>query len=161
MGGKSSKRNDNNEGDDKKKGITGSKDFGLWTLEDVEKARERIFKVPRGDHPHSIPISRRQFWELFSDYSKLIGTQFLSLPVDLFDVFCDEEGNSTINAIEVLLMLGLFCEGATDDQMTFCFNLFDFDGGGSIDKVRHFSCFVPLGCYMCDSAHSSLYHIHM
>lgn len=42
--------------------------------------------------------------------------------------------SASINAVEVVLILALFCRGAEADQLRFCFNIFDLDGGGSIDQ---------------------------
>jgi len=115
--------------------VVGSKAYALWDMKDVRNVRERARAYAVEENPSLAPVTRRQFWELFSDYSKLIGAQFLSLPITLFETFKDHPDSVTVNATEVLLMLGLFCHAKTTEQLEFCFNLFDFDGGGSIDRV--------------------------
>lgn len=119
-----------------KEPVKGAKAYAMWKLPDVRKAREAARAFATEEDPAFAPVSRRQFWELFSDYGQLVGDAFLSLPMQLFEVFKDTPKSTTVNAIEVLLMLGLFCHAKTDEQLEFCFALFDFDGGGAIDRVR-------------------------
>ena len=118
-----------------KEPVQGAKAYAMWKLADVRKAREAARAFALEDDPGMAPVSRRQFWELFSDYGQLVGDAFLSLPMKLFEVFKDTPESKTVNAMEVLLMLGLFCHAKTDEQLEFCFALFDFDGGGAIDRV--------------------------
>lgn len=148
MGGQASKKQDDSmdvgdfSDDDTPKGaggepVKGAKSYALWHLADVRKARERARQYATDDNPGFAMVTRREFWELFSDYSKIVGSTFLALPMTLYDVYKQHRSDEKINAIEVLLMLGLFCHAKTDEQLEFCFALFDFDGGGSIDRVRN------------------------
>ena len=100
-----------------KEPVQGAKAYAMWKLADVRKAREAARAFALEDDPGMAPVSRRQFWELFSDYGQLVGDAFLSLPMKLFEVFKDTPESKTVNAMEVLLMLGLFCHAKTDEQL--------------------------------------------
>jgi len=69
--------------------------------------------------------------QCFTDYSVIRQSQFLSVPLCIFEVFKNEREQA--NVIEVLLILALFCTGDVRDQLMFCFELFDDDQSDSMD----------------------------
>ena len=81
----------------------------------------------------NVYMTRKQFWECFTDYSVIRQGQFLSVPLKLFDVFSAPEHKGLVNVVEVLLILALHCTGDVKDQLMFCFELFDDDNSDSMD----------------------------
>lgn len=47
-----------------------------------------------------------------------------------------KQSGPCVNALEVLLILSLFCADPQLEQLQQCFNMFDLDGGGFISRVR-------------------------
>lgn len=91
------------------------------------------------DSHHRISLTRKQYWEVFTDYSMIRNGTFLALPLDIFDAFITKSNSPdrsevTVNALELLLMLTLFCNADQSSQLSLCFQLFDLDGGGSISR---------------------------
>ena len=60
-------------------------EFVKWSLNDVKAAYDKFVKAKeksgvKGD----LVMSRREFWETFTDYTTVVDGQFLSLPIDLW-----------------------------------------------------------------------------
>ena len=103
-----------------------------------------------------ITISRRQFWEVFTDYSQIRGTlalaaahrlhvgradrswrtdqRFLALPIEYYDHFAPRDGELEVK--QLLLLMALFCNATLSDQLSWMFDVFDTDGDGSMNEVR-------------------------
>lgn len=79
--------------------------------------------------PRAVRLTRREFWDVFTDYTVLKGDAWLSLPLSVFNVF-DDGGTGTVDALEVFLMMSLFSDGAMDEALHFCFTVFDTDHSG-------------------------------
>ena len=79
--------------------------------------------------PQAVRLTRREFWDVFTDYTVLKGDTWLSLPLDVFNVF-DDQGSGTVDALEVFLMMSLFSDGDIDQALRFCFTVFDTDQSG-------------------------------
>lgn len=96
--------------------------------------------------------------QLFTDYNTIHDGKFLTVPLELFEVFEDKRdgtkvaalwpsaflrhgyihtGGGKLDIVEVLLVLSLFCAGIIKDQLTFCFQLFDDDASDSMDLVTN------------------------
>ena len=88
------------------------------------------------DKARCIPLSRRQFWEVFTDFEVVCGREWLSLPLDHFYLFQDHADDETVDAVEVLMVLALFCRADPEDALTFCFDVFDGDGSKIMELVR-------------------------
>ena len=62
----------------------------------------------------------------------LLFSPMINNPIRLFEFL--KEGHS-INVLEVFIALVLFCKNAEyDDRIQLIFNLFDLDGGGTLDR---------------------------
>lgn len=88
------------------------------------------------DKGRCISLSRRQFWEVFTDFEVVCGREWLSLPLDHFYLFQDHDGDERVDAVEVLMVLALFCRADPEDALTFCFEVFDGDGSNIMELVR-------------------------
>lgn len=104
--------------------------FAVWTIELVRKAYERLRE--RGGERY---LTRREFWEAFTDYDAVTDGEFLALPQDAFGMFAFKARPGTaaaragngdvVDSIEVLLALTLFCQGDASSQLRLCFEIFD------------------------------------
>ena len=117
-----------------------------WTSDAVARAYERAKSVKpmlattdAKQNPGGVRLTRREFWDVFTDYTVLHGDSWLSLPLYVFSMF-DNTDSGTIDVLEVFLMVALFSEGEMEDQLRFCFKVFDTDHSGSItiDEMLHF-----------------------
>ena len=72
---------------------------------------------------------------VFTDWSELATRGMLQLPVKTFRYFLESPDASSIMALEVLLVLALFCTGDQDEKLLFCFRVFGKCGWYSV--VRH------------------------
>lgn len=62
---------------------------------------------------------------MFTDLSKLNTRGVLQLPMKTFNYFLQHRSDTHILALEVLLVLALFCEAHNqDDKLFFCFRVF-------------------------------------
>jgi len=86
-------------------------------------------------------LSRKQFWEAFTDHGVQSGREWLSLPLEHFYVFVDTPDAEHVDAVEVLMVLALFCESRPSEALAFCFDVFDADQSSTMDRVRHTLCF--------------------
>jgi len=86
-----------------------------------------------------VRVTRREFWDIFTDYTVLKGDTWLSLPLSVFSIFEDQD-SGTVDVLEVFLMVALFSEGSMEEQLRFCFRAFDTDQSGAItlDEMVHF-----------------------
>lgn len=94
-------------------------------------------------HDESVPpwerlhLSRFQFREAFTDYDTIRGDTFLSLSQEVFTTFLPSPTATTINALELMLVLTLFANSPTlDASLEQCFHLFDADQSDSIEFVE-------------------------
>lgn len=60
-------------------------------------------------------------------------SSFLSLPIQLFEVFKDDEG--FVDAVVLMLMMTLFCNASLGDQLNFMFTVFDADKDCTLSEV--------------------------
>ena len=60
---------------------------------------------------------------VFTDMSQLGTRGLLQLPVTTFNFFAPDD-SGCIMALEVLLVLALFCAGDQDEKLLFCFRVF-------------------------------------
>lgn len=116
----------------------GKDEYAWWTLRDVKAACERARKLLKdGQTMHMQFLTRRQFWEVFTDYTRIVDADFLTLPMTHFDRFAKCSGkDQQVRCLSLLLVLTLFCTGETNDQLYHCFHLFDTDGGGTLDMAE-------------------------
>lgn len=71
---------------------------------------------------------------MFTEYTRIRDGTFLALPMKHFDAFKNEDAD-TVPVLQLFLVLALFCQGETAEQLRFCFHLFDIDGGGTMDLM--------------------------
>ena len=118
-----------------------------------------------------VTISRRQFWEVFTDYSQIRGAQrttqrtayrahnalcrhrmpcwcrtdnqFLALPVEYYDHFARGRPDGMLEVKSLLLLMALFCNSTLSDQLNWMFVLFDTDGDGTMAEVRPATLCTP------------------
>jgi len=71
----------------------------------------------------------------WTDYNVIrAGSEFLSLSQSVFTEFLPNKAATTVNALEVLLVLTMFSNSPTlDASLGFCFRLFDADNSDSIE----------------------------
>mmetsp|Transcript_8257 Transcript_8257/g.17956 ORF Transcript_8257/g.17956 Transcript_8257/m.17956 type:complete len:841 (-) Transcript_8257:2149-4671(-) len=96
----------------------------LWSLVEVIKARDR-FSVIYGE-TRSFLIGRRQYWEIFTDYSLdlMQNGQFLSLSLELFEIF-EQQGLGIVDVREIFCLLALVSShGILSNKLEVCFPLF-------------------------------------
>ena len=63
-------------------------EFTKWTLQNVEAAYAKFVKA-KADKGFTgdLVMSRREFWETFTDYATVVNGEFLSLPVEMYNLF--------------------------------------------------------------------------
>ena len=113
-------------------------------LPSVDKAWKRVLELCKEAlQDESVPqwermrLTRFQFREAFTDYDTIRGDTFLSLPQEVFTTFLPSSSATTINALELLLVLTLFSNSPTlDASLEQCFRLFDADDSDSIEFVE-------------------------
>lgn len=103
-------------------------EYTRWSLDNVREAHERFAKLRRH---HQVTVNRRQFFEVFTDYTVMVDGAFLSLPMEHFDLY-DAKSTNEVFVYEVFFMLAVFCKGTEDEKVSFAFQLFDFRGVGHI-----------------------------
>ena len=111
-------------------------EFAKWKVDDVAVAYDtftatKIRNGKRGD----MSLSRREFWETFTNYNRIVCGEFLSLPVGLFNFF-DINGKEKVHALEVFVVLAIHCAGNVTDKIEYCFKLFDFDNSNTISQTE-------------------------
>lgn len=99
-----------------------------------------------------LDLTKREFFDVFSAVGKPPNL-VLSLSLDVFETFIDEptfvdsdvfsdsggsatlcrDGHPVVNAMEILLVMALLCEGETSEQLKFIYRAFDLDGSNGID----------------------------
>ena len=135
--------------------VKARQDFAWWNRETVERAYERALKIKPvlGTEEaktlmEGVRITRREFWDVFTDYTTLKDDSWLSLPLSVFTIF-DDENEGTVDVLEVFLMLALFADGDMNEQLRFCFTMFDTDHSGniSLDEMEHFFHVLCRGSY--------------
>lgn len=68
-----------------KKLFPDQEEYHRWPLEAVEAAHKRWQNLARRGEPPNFHLTRRQFWDVFTDYNQIVGGTFLSLPVRAID----------------------------------------------------------------------------
>ena len=91
-------------------------------------------------------ITRQQFFTIFTDLHQIKDGGFLALSLDIFDAFVlnghlplehPAGGTPFADAMQVLLVVTLFCQGGLEKQLRACFHLFDADDNHAMDPVSH------------------------
>ena len=74
-------------------------EFTKWTLQNVEAAYAKFVKA-KADKGFTgdLVMSRREFWETFTDYATVVNGEFLSLPVEMYNLF-DKKGKGKVYAL--------------------------------------------------------------
>eukprot|EP00924_Labyrinthula_sp_SR-Ha-C_P006118 snap_masked-scaffold_54-processed-gene-0.7-mRNA-1 protein AED:1.00 eAED:1.00 QI:0/-1/0/0/-1/1/1/0/360 len=87
--------------------------FGSWKFQHVLEARTRLSLFFAKEK--RLFITRKEFWEIFSDYSpgsfKINNNRFVQLPLDIFMLF--EEEDETCDSREVFCILSLLCQSGS------------------------------------------------
>lgn len=101
-----------------------SRHASRWQLKDIKRARSRF--ATTYEETGSFLISRRQFWEIFTDYdfAFVANGEFLTLPLEMF-VHFEQEESGIADAREVFCLLVLLAQGTTmSERLEICFPLF-------------------------------------
>merc|ERR1712138_288708 len=80
-------------------------------------------------------MSRREFWETFTNYKIVVDGEFLTLPVELFNAF-DRERKGKVYALEIFVTLAIHCCDNIKNKVRWCFRLFDFDNSNTISHTE-------------------------
>ena len=102
---------------------------------DVQRCGPTFSDGTHIDKGRRMELTRRQFWEVFTDYQVVCGREWLSLPLDQFYLYLDKPTDTKIDAVEVLMMLALFSQGTPDEALAFCFQVFDEDRSRVMELV--------------------------
>jgi Ca2+-binding EF-hand superfamily protein len=108
-------------------------EYAKWPLEAVEQAYNRLLLARKERECADLGLTRREFWETFTDYNTVIKGQFLNLPMEQYSVF-DPEKKDSVYALEVFAALALFCNGELETKLKFIFLMFDFDKSNGISR---------------------------
>ncbi len=111
-------------------------EFLKWEIIDVDKAYKRFTYAKDGANKHGdLSMTRSEFWEAFTDYDTIVSGEFLTLPIEQYSLF-DPEGANKVYALEVFVVLVLFCNATTEEKLSRCFQFFDFDHSTTISRVE-------------------------
>ena len=108
-------------------------EYAKWPLVAVEQAYARLLLARKERECADLGLTKREFWETFTDYSTVVQGQFLNLPIEQYALF-DPEDKGSVYALEVFATLALFCNGELETKLRFIFVLFDFDKSNGISK---------------------------
>jgi hypothetical protein len=78
--------------------------------------------------------ARREYWQLFNDFSGRKDGLMTTLPMELFSLFEFESGRAF--ALEVFVALLMFCSGDWDGKATVLFSMFDMSKRNALQAVR-------------------------
>lgn len=67
-------------------------------------------------------------------------TDIVSLQEDVAGTLAGKDAGMGVDAIMVVLVLALFCDGESEDQLTLAFRCFDADNSNDMDQVRREVC---------------------
>ena len=109
-------------------------EYAKWPLVAVQAAYAKLLKTrSETEQCADMSLTKREFWETFTDYSTISNGQFLNLPMAQYALF-DPEDKQSVFALEVFSALIFFCNGELPDKLTFIFVLFDFDKSNGISR---------------------------
>lgn len=84
------------------------------------------------DH-HCIMLNRREWMEVFTDFTVLTKSGFLSLGLEVFEAL-DVHKAGRVDFVESVLMCVLCGDGSPHEQMKFAFEMFDVDGSKALNE---------------------------
>ena len=108
-------------------------EYGKWPLIAVEQAYQRLQADRATRECADLSLTKREFWETFTDYATIVEGQFLNLPMEQYAIF-DPENKQSVYALEVFATLALFCNGELPAKLKFIFVMFDFDKSDGISR---------------------------
>jgi len=108
-------------------------EYAKWPLQAVKAAYVRLQTERSNRECADLSLTKREFWETFTDYGTIVEGQFLNLPMEQYALF-DPENKQSVYALEVFATLALFCNGELPEKLGFIFVMFDFDKSKGISR---------------------------